>query len=188
MGTSTSHTSPNRPTWNSMRRLLRDETVPLDRVMNEVWSVALRDGDAPILDQLGSSVVYELGRISVEAQSPGEAARLATRAIARSKASSVVVELAKRALLGSVQKGENRIQAFAQGVFAEVAGYITARDLSGLIGSPKFKDASSSISFKADLRSITTTVVTKFQPNLDTPEAWNGFVRKVANALSGGRV
>lgn len=189
MGTSTSHPSPNRPTWNSVKRLLRDETIPPERVANEVWSVAFRDGDVSILDQLTSPVLYELARISTEAQSAHEASRLATRTIARSKASSIVVELAKRALLGSVQKGEGRVTSFAQAVFAEIAGYVTSRDTSGMVGSSsRFKDTATLIAFKARLGSITTDIVGRHEAGIDSPQAWSGFVRRVASALSGGRV
>lgn len=189
MGTSTSQPSPNRPAWNSVKRVLASDAVPEQRVVNELWTVAFRDSEVSVLEQLSSPIVYQLAEIASKAQSAHEASRLANRAIVASKANSIVVELAKRALIGSIGVHDGRTQAFASSVFAEIAGYYASRDLSGLVGlSARLKDVSHAISFKATLRTITRSVVAQNMQGVDSHEAWRGFVKSVSTALTGGRV
>jgi len=188
MGTSTSHPSPNRPTWNSVRRTLGDQFVPPDRVVNELWTVALRDTDAPISDQMSSPIVYELALLSQRSSSCEEAVRAATRAIVKSKASSILVELAKRALMSSFQASEDRVQAFAGGFFAEVAAYLSSRDIPGLLGmSERLRTVSSTIDFKAELKALTRKEASRVRASLESPQHWKEYVASVTHSLTGGR-
>ena len=189
MGTSTSHASPNRPVWNAARRALLDKEIPSERVLGELWTAAARDADKPILEQLMSPVVYELARAAVQAQSVTDVAQRAAKLIVSSKGSSVIVELARRAALQAAQSTSERSTAFVSALFSEVAGYIASRDIAGLVGaSERLKDIPSTISFKTNMKEMTTQVVKHQRVSLDSLHAWHATVQSVTKALSGGRI
>jgi len=113
---------------------MRDERVPIDRVVREIWRAARRDEEANWLQMLQAPLIDTCRSIAEQSGTAIEALGAANSTIAAASDITFATEIAKRALVKSFQF-EDRSQGFVEAVFAEATNYLLSRDLAGLIGS-----------------------------------------------------
>ena len=185
MGTSVSQRSPDTLNWRAAQATYEDSGIPIDRVLQEVWRAATsQDGEA-FRAMLNEPIVYRLRDIAINARTPGEAARLASRAIAESKQTSLVADIALRAAVQSAAS-TTKAQAYSERLFAEASNYLLSRDLPGFVGTGRNSTVAESVRFKASVLHAASEAVRQVGiPKTSTPGAWQKHAADVVNRLRG---
>lgn len=187
MGTSVNQPSPNTVPWKMVAATYLDDTLPLERVLQELWRAVLTEPEVDIHNSLSSSGVVVCLTAAVEASTPVDAVERAYRGLAEEKANSIVADLARRAVVLSFREGD-RLESFTANLFAQVTDYLVSRDLPGFIG-PAFrnKSVSDAIRFKDELRKRTWEIVKAFgsAPDAKKSSHWRDYVRAVVARLAG---
>lgn len=185
MGTSVNQSSPNTLNWNAAHAGFRDKSVPISRVVTEVWRAATNQHSGDIARLLSAPVVARLGQLAAEAKTSLDLARRSSSVIAESKQSSLASDIGRRAAIQSVS-AEDRISAYAQRVFAEATAYLVSRDLPGFVGSGRAKTVADSLEFKSALIShVSELARTVPVPKSLSAENWAAHVSRVLNTLRG---
>jgi hypothetical protein len=160
--------------------------VPIERFVSEVWRACQRE-DERIPSLLESNLLFECYRVVRRSTESHDAFREVSRLIAGSGESSIVSELARRAVVTAFSAPVPEV-AWRIGLFAEVSNYLVSRDLPGFVGS-RFRNRSveEAIHFKdaAIERSRARASVV-----IDVPasrDEWRRYVRRVLRSLVGGR-
>lgn len=93
MGTSVNQRSPDTLNWRAVQATYEDQTIPIERVLQEIWRAASGQADADFSVMLAQPIVLRLREIALTARPPVEVAATASRTIAQSKQTSLVDEL-----------------------------------------------------------------------------------------------
>src|SRR5688500_5916952 len=109
MGTSTNQRSPRLPRWDAVAATYRNDTLSVERVVQEVWRAASLQNDLNWAELVVAPAVSTCLRAAVNSSTAAEAATMATRDIFRLRQASFVAELAKRAAVQSFE-ADNRAQ------------------------------------------------------------------------------
>lgn len=184
MGTSVSHGSPSTIRWGPVKRAYTDSAISTERLVSELWRAVFHQTDVDISKELASPIIFEMAKLSAEAKSSTEALTLVNREISMRKASSIIVGLAKRALIKSVTSS-NREKAFRELLFGEVADYYVSRDASVLVG------CGDRMSTVAQLTAVKDEIIGHVKArvrtaDMDTPsyDSWIKFVALAADQLT----
>ncbi len=184
MGTSISQGSPRGVSWSAVAATYRSSTVPIGRVVKEIWRAARSDPQANWQNLLANRGVLICLRVALSSGSAGEAVQVASREIARERASSLAADIAKRAVVKSFGH-EDRAVAFAQALFVETSNYLVSRDLSGYVGpAERNPTVSAAISFKERIaKHIEQSVREVGRPSAEAG-AWQEFLQRTVDRLS----
>jgi hypothetical protein len=159
MGTSVNQPSANTLPWQAVSSAYRNEAVPVDRVLKEIWRAARSEPGADIRDLLSSRGILICLKASLESSSPEDALSHVTTKLAEQKASSIASEIGKRAAILSARHSE-RLPAFVNYLFEQTTNYLVSRDLPSYIGAHwRNKTMSAAMHFKDQLRIQTTEIV-----------------------------
>lgn len=186
MGTSINQRSPNTPNWRVVSTAYTNNSISVDRAVQEIWRAATNQPTGDLSRELGNSIVAECFRIAVTAESREQAIQQANLAVAFSGQASLAADIAQRAVVQSFRTAENRAGAFAAALFAEAGNYLVSRDLPGFVGpSGRAKNVSESIRFKGEIKThIAARVAEVPQPTPDVGGLrWRGYVARVVNQL-----
>ena len=186
MGTSVSHPSPNTLPWNAVAAAYRDERVPVDRVLREIWRAARKEPEIDVRDLLSSDGVRACLHVALRADTPARAAGQAIEVLAREHIGSIGADIARRAAVVSVTEGD-RLAVFATNLFVQMTDYLVSRDLPGHIGERwRNKTVSEARAFKDQLRSQTAEIVGA-QPPDSVPHdqaSWREYVHAAVERLA----
>ena len=177
MGTSVSQGSPRTASWSAVAAGYRDSSIPIRRVVTEIWRAAQSEADANWRSLISSPIVAACLEIAVESANPGTALTSAAREIARTRQSSLAAELAKRAIVQSFAAIDRAQQAFAESMFVETTDYLVARDLPEYVGeSGRNQTVGEAIEFKNRVRETVAEVVRSGDsPVPQTSRTWEPF-------------
>src|SRR5689334_22878322 len=102
MGTSVNQRSPNTLNWRAAGAAYDDPAVPPERALTEIWRAADNQPVGSLPRLLTEPIIGSLVSLVAAAASAEDAARAAARLVARSKESSLAVDIARRAVVQSV--------------------------------------------------------------------------------------
>jgi hypothetical protein len=190
MGTSTSQRSPSTPNWHAVATAYTSSTIPVPRVVQELWRAATNQPTGDLASDLGTPIVAQCLTIALGAASREEALYSASREVARSGQASLAADIAQRAMAQSFRSGEDRTSTFVQSLFAEAGNYLVSRDLPGYVGvGERLHTISDAIAFKNEVRQqIIETVRSVPTPAgiVSQPSVWTDYVARVVSRLTGG--
>jgi hypothetical protein len=189
MGTSVSQPSPQTPNWNAVATTYINDTVPVDRVVDEIWRAATNQPIGNLSEDLGSPTIAECLKIAQTATSREQALHDARRAIVRSRQPSLATEIAQRAIVESFASTEERTVAFTQALFSQAGNYLVSRDLPGYVGlSERTRTVSDTITLKNEIRSEIASRVARIpitREIADNPVQWRNYVETATGILRG---
>lgn len=186
MGTSSSHPSPRTLGWQAVQAGYLSDIVPLDRIAQEVWR-ASREPEGGIHDFLKTPVLYACYSTIRDCPSVTDAVPRVNRLLATSGESSVVTELARRAVV-QAYSSTSPAQSWLSRLFGEVTSYLVTRDLSGYIG-PTYRNATArdALQFTAALRAQVERSVAEARSAPRSANEWESYVTRVLAHLTGQR-
>lgn len=154
MGTSISQRSPRTIKWKPTDATLGSHAVPVERQSTELWRAALSDREGKLANELSSALVTRAMSLAESTSSPIDAQERFDEALQRSRDTSLVSALARRALVRAVAT-QSGASGFAQELLAETVDYFAARDLPSLAGSVgRLVTSTASIELKRELRKL----------------------------------
>lgn len=183
MGTSASHPSPPTLGWSMVAAAYTSPTVPVDRIVAEVWR-ASQSQPEPIFADLASPLIFECQENVRTSASASEALARLNRVIFTAKAASFISELAKRAAVPAFGS-DDRAQGWRENFFAQVTDYMVSRDLSGYVG-PQYRNQNVSqlVEFKATLINRVREIVRSLPSDPRSSTSWQSYVAQVTERLS----
>lgn len=186
MGTSVSQPSPPSLPWRAVFAAYADERIPLARAVNELFRAATADPQVDLVGELSSGTVYAFYRIACSGVAPQEAMELASRIVTKTKTSSIIVQLAKRALVGTCVGGGGSI-AFCENLFAQIGDYYVSRDVSGRIGiGQRNKSVREVMEFREEVTAAVREAARASAPaRPPTLTEWRHYVRRTLEVLKG---
>src|SRR6266545_3121163 len=113
MGTSINQRSPDTTNWRIVQSAYEDPSVPLPRVLQEIWRAAANQPEGDIIRQLANPNIGSFVSFAISATSPAEVAHVMGRFIAETKSASLAADIARRAVMQSVGH-ENPSSVFVQ--------------------------------------------------------------------------
>lgn len=183
MGTSTSHPSPATLGWSAVAAGYRSSSIPVDRVVAEVWR-ASQSQPEPIAPDIGAALIFECQERVRQSASPAEATARLTRVISQAKAASFIAELAKRAAVPAFGQRDHT-QGWRENFFSQVTDYLVSRDLSGYVGRDyRNQTVTQLVDFKAGLINRVRETVRTVQIDPQTTASWQSYVTQVMQRLS----
>lgn len=185
MGTSRNDASPSTPAWRVTNAVLGNTAVEADRQSLEVWRAASSDPSVALEDSLAHPVIAEACKIAGTASSIPAALSSFEQVLARTRAASLQIDLAQRAMVRSVAGGPDTGR-FAAELFAEVASYYVSRDLpSHVAAHGRVPNTSSAIALKDQVRAIAREAALAAGPVRHTQQEWRTYVGLVLRKLRG---
>ena len=179
MGTSVSQPSPkNTLGWDAVAAAYTNESVPIERLVKELWRAAQSEQTANWQDLLAAPIISTCLDIAVQSETPPQASRQVAREIARLKASSLASDIAQRAAIQCFTTAD-RSQGYTQALFVGVSDYLVSRDVSGFIGAnTRLQNAVSLIEFKNAIRNRVTEIVQQVESPSSPARSseWSEFV------------
>lgn len=187
MGTSVNQSSPRTLNWRAAQAGYRDPSVPMERIASEIWRAALHQPTGNIGDMLAQPIVVQIGALVAESRSRVDLARKSAVMVARSKQSSLAVDIARRAAM-QVFGSHDTPSAFTARLFAEATSYLVSRDLPGYVGRGRAHNVAESMQLKAQLASYVGGLATEVQrpANLNA-RSWPTYIREVVDHLRRSR-
>jgi hypothetical protein len=183
VGTSSSTPSPATFNWTAASVGYRDAGVPIDRVIREIWRAAQRESEGNWAQLLAQPIVGSLRAIARSSVSPQDAARLASRAIAESAASSLATDVARRALVQAFAPGDRSIN-YVQALFSEASNYLVSRDLASFVGpGARSNTVAEAVDFKDGVRARVRELIGDVVGAQTSSEAWPDIVRSSVERL-----
>jgi hypothetical protein len=186
VGTSTSHASPAGLNWQATQTAYLSKDVPVERFVGEVWR-ACQGEDEHMSSLLESSLIFECYETVRTSTGLEPAMEAMSRQIAKSKQSTIVSDLARRATVLAfgtpTPEAEWRVALFTQ-----VTDYLISRDLPGFVGSRyRNRSVEEAIGFKDEaIRRVRERVqVVPLRPR--SAQEWRAYVRDVMRSLVGRR-
>lgn len=183
MGTSMSHPSLPTLSWRSVNASYDDSRIPPERVAREIWRAAKQTPDADVFGGLTSQAVYSAFVIAQTATEPLEAHRRCNAMISESKSASLLMEVAKRAVVQSVGK-KDQASEFVSNLFREATNYFVSRDLPGHLGSERVKNVQAMIGFKSELIRKVGESIEKLEQTPKNHKEWSTLVTRITEVLS----
>ncbi len=189
MGTSISQSSPRTPNWHAVATAFTNETIPIERTVQELWRAATNQPIGDLTKDLGAPIVAECLNIAQNATSREQALNEARRTIALSQQTSLATDIAQRAIVHSFSDVQNRISAFTKSLFSQAGDYLVSRDISGYVGtSDRTRTVSDTFSLKNSIRNEIATKVSNVPIPRDvsaSPTNWKSYIQTVVNTLKG---
>lgn len=188
MGTSVNQASPRTRNWEAAQSTYKSDEFPVERVLREVWRAATNQPAGDLAAQLAAPVVSRLRDIALQGATPVQVAAAVNREIARSRQTSLGVEIARRAALQCLA-AENRAQAFTERVFAEASNYLVSRDLPGFVGQDfRNRTVADSFQFKQSVSDAAARTARETgEPRSATAKAWREYTGAVIERLRRSR-
>jgi len=186
LGTSVNQRSPDTLNWRAVQATYEDASIPIERVLQEIWRAATSREGNNFNVLLSEPIITRLRDIAVSARSPVEAATAAGAAIAESKQTSLVADIAFRAAV-QASTSVNRAQTYSERIFAEASNYLISRDLPGFVGTVgRNTTVAESVHFKAALMEAASSAVRQVGiPTFSSPKAWQRHAAAIVNRLQG---
>ena len=186
MGTSVNQRSPDTLNWRAAQATYEDAGIPIERVLQEIWRAATTQPDADFKAMLAEPIVLHLRNLALGSESASSVAASARKAIAESKQTSLMADIAFRAAVQAAT-APDRAQAYSERVFAEASNYLISRDLPGYVGSVgRSSTIADSLQFKSSvLRAATDAVKQTGVPSTLTAGAWRKHTAAVIDKLRG---
>jgi hypothetical protein len=183
MGTSSSTPSPRTLSWRAVEAGYRSPNVPVDRLIQEIWRAAQRDGGWGEL--LAARAVQRVASIVTDAPTAQEALARVSREIVSTKASTIATEVAKRAIPQAFRESD-RAAAFSRALFAEASNYLVSRDLAGYVGADyRSQTPKDAMTLKDVVRGRVREIVTEAGPPRATSAAsWRAYVTEALRRLT----
>jgi hypothetical protein len=183
MGTSSSTPSPRTLSWRAVEAGYRSPNVPVDRLIQEIWRAAQRDGGWGEL--LAARAVQRVARIVIEAQSTQEALARASSEIVSTKSSTIATEVAKRAIPLAFREPD-RGAAFSRALFAEASNYLVSRDLAGFVGADyRSQTPKDAMTLKDVVRGRVREIVREAgPPRATSATTWRAYVAEALRRLT----
>lgn len=181
MGTSTSQPSPNNSNWKPAFACYREESIPAERVVNEIWRAVENQSDN-VKTTLKSDAIYSCFNFVLNSENHFQALNNFNNYLIENKTNSIISEFAKRSIpiaFTSKQPANNWKKHF----FAELTSYFVSRDVSGFVGKNyRNKTVGELIDFK---KSISKNIVKKmeFDAKINSKQDWGKFVDKAISKL-----
>jgi hypothetical protein len=189
MGTSISHRSPSTPNWHAAISTYGTEAFTVDRVVKEIWRAATNQPIGDLKSDLAAPIISQCLGAALNAESPEQAYHNTSRMIALSGFSTLATDIAKRAVVSSFLKTENRNANFVKSLFSEAVNYLISRDLPSYVGTgDRIKNVSATMDFKKQVKNEVETIVGRHPiPNgLERDaEAWKTYVERTISSLAG---
>lgn len=186
MGTSTSEGSPQTSSWRAAQAAYTNPSVPIERVVQEIWRAAVNQPAGNVAQSLAASVVARCLQIASTANSREIAIAEASSHIALSGGASLGAEIAKRAVAKSFREGDDRVAAYTANLFSEASNYLISRDLPGFVGARgRVHNATESLAFKlAAQRHVQERVEQVPRPSREhLARNWSSYVAAVVDHL-----
>lgn len=154
MGTSVSHRSPDTLNWRAVAATYLSESLPIERITQEIWRAATNQGEDNLVVTLSEPIISECLKTVMSSDSVQDAVGGVASLIASSGDVSIATDIARRATVTSFLRSGNRRMNFVSSLFAEAVDYLVSRDLSGYVGlGNRVSDVSSSMALKQDIKS-----------------------------------
>jgi hypothetical protein len=185
MGTSTSHPSPDTPSWRIVRQVLGREQAPVERQSEEIWKAVIAERSGRLQEELASPVFAAASSIAAASPSALEAARAFNQVAAEQRATGLALEMGRRALMRAVTAGGGA-EGFGGELFAEAVSYYVSRDISSFVGAAgRVGTTTEAIALKDGLRAIARGVAGGVPLRTDH-DGWSAFVRNTFALLARG--
>jgi len=184
MGTSVNQPSPDTLNWRAAQKTYESESVPVSRVLREIWRAATNQAEGDLAGQLAQPIISRVRDIALRGRTAVEVAAAVSREIAQSRESSLGVEIARRAALQCFG-AQDRAQAYSERVFAEASNYLLSRDLPGYIG-PNMRNntVADSSQFKRSVMGAAAEVAREIGlPKTGAADAWRKYTAAVVDRL-----
>jgi hypothetical protein len=165
------------------RAVLGREGVNPAEQSAELWRAAVADRGDRLIDALASPVLAQAAQIAGSCKSPIEALAAYEKVVKQAGEANLTLEIGRRALVRAVvQKGGPG--AFAAELFADVAGYYVARDLSSIVGqSGRVETTARGIAVKEEIRAIARAAAQAELPMAADAVLWRQHVSEVVRNL-----
>src|SRR5262245_14720257 len=134
MGTSVSHGSPRTNNWLAAQATYRNDSFPIERVLQEVWRAATNQPEGDLAAQLSQPIIGRVREIAISGGSAVDVATAINRELSQSREPSLAAEIARRAAIQCVG-AKDRAQTYNERLFAEASNYLVSRDLPGFVGT-----------------------------------------------------
>lgn len=189
MGTSSSHRSPSTANWNAVAAGYMHESIPVERLTQELWRAATNQPLGDLTEDLSAPIISACLQIALDSDEPTAAVMEARNAIAHSGEVTIATDFAQRAIVQSLRADEERTLAFVQALISEASNYLVSRDLSGYLGlGQRINNISDSIDLKISIQESMKKLVGKIPIPKDlvkTPDNWKIFINRVINEIAG---
>jgi hypothetical protein len=185
MGTSVSHPSPTTLGWQAVAACYRNDLIPAQRTVNEIWRAAQHEG-SPLVNDLFSDAVFSCQEAVRDSKSATEAVKKATREIFKHQGNSIIAEIARRSIPSAFQVPD-KLSGWRSTFFAQITDYLLSRDISGYIGKGyRNKTVSELVSFKQTIKEKANQTVASMQADPISRKEWVAYSKLILNRLSGG--
>jgi hypothetical protein len=185
MGTSVSHPSPTTLGWQAVAACYRNDSVPAERAVNEIWRAAQHES-SPIVNDLFSNAVFlcqEAVRVSKNASA---ALKKATADIFKQQGNSIIAEIARRSIPIAFH-APDKLSGWQATFFAQVTDYLMSRDISGYIGKDyRNKTVSELALFKTTIKKEVKQTVLAMKAKPISHKEWMAYSKLILKKLSGG--
>lgn len=181
MGTSISHPSPNNNNWRPVKIGYRNEKIPLERVIKEIWR-ASENQDKPISKEINSEIIFKCHQLIRQSTNARDALQSFRQELILSKQNSIVAEFAKRAI-PAAYLSKDATKQWRSAFFSELTGYIVSRDASGYVGKEyRNKSVTELNSFKNEIRVETSRIIDSIKLEPKNIHEWKSFVETAINS------
>jgi hypothetical protein len=143
-----------------------------------------------LANDIGAPIVAKCFGITLTALSPEIINEKITREIALSGESSLAAEIARRAVITSCKKEENRAGQFVIWLFTYAMDYLISQDISGYIGCGKrISNVSGVIELKKDIIQKINNVIEQSPragPLEQNPKQWKAYINSIIVKFTNG--
>jgi hypothetical protein len=183
MGTSRNDRSPDTPNWKPALAAIGNPQVDAERQNLEIWRAAYSESGALLENYLGGLLLAKACDFISQDLPLNTAITRFDEAARRTRESSFVLDLARRAFIRSRAKNGS-VSNFIGETFAELVSYYASRDLPSYVGaSGRLSDVSDSVNLKEKLQAVTRErVISAGEPRID-PSGWKRYIRRVLGSL-----
>jgi hypothetical protein len=184
MGTSVSHPSPKTLGWQAAGTCYRNEAIPFDRAITEVWRAAQKE-DSPLVPDLLSKATFICQEAVRSSDNLSLAMKKATTEIFKMKGNSIVTEIARRSIPIAFQTSD-KLSGWRSAFFWQVSDYLVSRDISGYVGKEyRNKTVGELSAFKQQIREGVKQTVTSIKDDPKSHKEWTAYSKTVLSKLSG---
>lgn len=184
MGTSVSHPSPATLGWQAVAACYRNDSVPAERAVNEIWRAAQHES-SPIVDDLFSNAVFICQEAVRVSNNPSIAVKKATTEIFAQQGNSVIAEIARRSIPIAFH-APDKLRGWQSTFFEQVTDYLMSRDISGYIGKNYRNKTISELSlFKNTIKKEVKQTILSMKVNPISHKEWIAYSKLILKKLSG---
>lgn len=175
MGTSVSQGSPRNTNWNRVMTCYKNENIPEDRVLKEVWR-ASDNQEIRLSNELKSEAIFSCYQAVQTSQNFQEALSKVNSSILEKGGNSISAEFAKRVIPLAFNSNQPS-EAWKGLLVSEVTKYVVSRDASGFVGEKyRNKSVGDLIEFKKSLGEMARNTAASVNVPVKNFNDWKRFV------------